>query len=109
MAIDTILAAVDAGQTPDRGRLAEAVRTLLRALAVAAPGRAVEVRVPPFGAVQCGSGPKHTRGTPGNVVEVDPVTWVRLATGRLSWSDALASGGARASGSRADLSPYLPL
>jgi hypothetical protein len=69
----------------------------------------VEVRVPPYGAVQCVAGPRHTRGTPANVVETDPVTWVELASGRLAWADALAQGRVHASGSRTDLSPYLPL
>ena len=60
-------------------------------------------------AVQCIDGPRHTRGTPPNVVETDPVTWVRLAVGLLPWADALASGAVRASGVRADLAPYLPV
>jgi len=89
--------------------LAQAVRVLLRALAVAAPGRSVEVRVPPYGAVQCGEGPRHTRGTPPNVVETDPVTWVEVATGRLGWPEAVAAGRVQRSGGRADLSGYLPL
>jgi hypothetical protein len=107
--VSTVIAALDAGRAPDARALAEAVRTLLRALAAAAPGRAVEVRVPPYGAVQCGEGPRHARGTPPNVVETDPVTWVRLATGRLSWPQALAEGRLRASGTRTDLSAHLPL
>jgi hypothetical protein len=69
----------------------------------------VEVRVPPYAAVQCVEGPRHTRGTPPNLVEMDPVTWVRLATGQTSWADAVASGAVRASGVRADLTAYLPL
>ena len=73
------------------------------------PGRAVEVRVPPVAAVQCVPGPRHTRGTPPNVVETDPVTWIRLATGRLAWAEAVASGAVQASGARADLAPYLPV
>lgn len=85
------------------------MRALLRALAVAAPGRSVEVRVPPYGAVQCVEGPRHTRGTPPNVVETDPVTWVAVATGRLGWEPAVAAGRLRLSGGRADLSRYLPL
>jgi hypothetical protein len=76
-------------------------------LAHRAPGRSVEVRVPPYGAVQCGAGPRHARGTPPNVVETDPITWILLATGRLTWAQALAAGRVRASGNRADLSPYL--
>lgn len=98
-----------AGRTPDTGLLAEAVRGSLRTLATRAPGRSVEVRVPPYGAVQCVAGPTHTRGTPPNVVETDPVTWIKLVTGQLSWADAVAAGQVHASGTRADLSGYLPL
>lgn len=87
--------------------LREAVRFLLRDLARRAPGRSVEVRVPPYGAVQCGAGPRHTRGTPPNVVEMDPPTWLRLATGRLTWADAVADGRITRSGNRADISPYI--
>ena len=74
-----------------------------------APGRAVEVRIPPFAAIQCVAGQRHTRGTPPNVVETDAVTWVLLATGRTRWREALDSGSVQASGQRADLSQYLPL
>jgi hypothetical protein len=87
--------------------LRDAVRHLLAELARRAPGRAVEVRVPPYGAVQCGAGPRHTRGTPANVVEMDPATWVLLATGRLSWTRAVAEGRVSTSGNRADISPYI--
>ena len=73
------------------------------------PGRSVEVRVPPFAAVQCVEGPRHTRGTPPNVVETDPRTWLELATGRLEWSDAVEAGRVMASGTRADLSHWLPV
>jgi hypothetical protein len=100
---------LDAGRTPDARMLADAVRALLRALAAAAPGRSVEVRVPPYGAVQCGEGPRHTRGTPPNLVETDPVTWVLVATGRLGWAQAVADGRIHRSGGRADLSGQLPL
>lgn len=86
-----------------------AVRTLLDALAERAPGRSVEVRVPPFAAVQCVEGPRHSRGTPSNLVEADATTWLRLATGRMTWSDAIDEGQLSASGGRADLSGYLPL
>jgi hypothetical protein len=103
------IAALDAGRTPERGILRDAVRALLAELARRAPGRSVEVRVPPYGAVQCGEGPRHTRGTPPNIVETDPVTWVMLATGRLGWSEAVAEGRVQASGNRADISPYIPL
>jgi uncharacterized protein (TIGR03083 family) len=92
-----------------RPALATAVRTLAEILAAQEPGRSVELRVPPFVAVQAVPGPRHTRGTPPNVVETDPVSWLRLATGRAGFADAVASGTVRASGTRADLAPYLPL
>lgn len=85
----------------DRQALAITVRVLADALAAKAPGASTEVRVPPFAAVQCMPGPRHTRGTPPNVVETDPVTWVRLATGRTTWSAATAAGRLRAGGERA--------
>lgn len=94
---------------PTRNDLARAVRLSLRTLAQTAPGAAVELRVPPFAAVQCVAGPRHTRGTPPNVVETDPRTWLELATGRLTWATALAEGRVTASGTRADLSAWLPL
>ncbi|WP_183648224.1 sterol carrier family protein [Prauserella isguenensis] len=96
-------------EEPDRKQLASAVRLSLRTLAAVAPGHSVEVRVPPFGAVQCVEGPKHTRGTPPNVVETDPRTWLELATGRLPWADAVDRGLVAASGARADVSHWLPL
>lgn len=102
------LAALREGAT-DRTARATAVRYLLQLLAEKAPGHAVEVRVPPFGAVQAIDGPRHTRGTPPNVVETDPDTWIALATGAEAWADAAASGRIRASGVRADLSDVLPL
>lgn len=89
--------------------LALVARVLLDVLAQRHPGRALEVRVPPVAAVQCLRGPRHTRGTPPGVVETDPLTWVRLAAGRLGWADALQSGSLSASGERADLSRVLPL
>lgn len=92
-----------------RPALGSSVRALAEILAAQAPGRSVEVRVPPFVAVQVIEGPRHTRGTPPNVVETDPITWLRLATGRESFADAVRSGRVRASGTRADLSPHLPL
>ena len=104
-----VAAALGAGLAPFPGALRAAARYLAGLLAARSPGRAVEVRVPPYTAVQCIEGPRHTRGTPPNVVEMDPVTWVRLAAGLLSWSDALAGGTVRASGVRADLAPYLPV
>jgi hypothetical protein len=92
-----------------RDATATAVRYLLQALADKVPGNSVEVRVPPFGAVQCVEGPRHTRGTPPNVVEMDAATWLALATGRASWTDAVASGTVHASGTRATLEPYVPV
>jgi hypothetical protein len=97
------------GSDPSRDDLRDATRYLLEELAARAPGRSVEVRVPPYGAVQCLEGPRHTRGTPPNVVETDPQTWLRLATGALTWSEAASSGRLHASGERADLSALLPL
>jgi uncharacterized protein (TIGR03083 family) len=93
----------------DRDAVAATARTLARMLVAQAPGRSVEVRVPPYVAVQCVAGPRHTRGTPPNVVETDPVTWLELATGRLDWADARGAGRVSASGERADLSAYLPV
>ena len=93
----------------DRATRATAVRFTLEELAERAPGRSVEVRVPPFGVAQCVEGPRHTRGTPANVVETDAETWLRLATGTLTWAQALAEGTLHVSGTRADLSPLLPL
>jgi hypothetical protein len=103
------LDALDRGAEPERLTLRDAVRELLGELARKVPGRSVEVRIPPFGAIQCVPGPRHTRGTPPNVVEMDPMTWLVLATGRLTWPDALSSGKVHASGIRTDISEYLPL
>src|SRR5450756_518428 len=86
-----------------------AVRFTLEELAAVAPGGAVEVRVPPDGAVQCVAGPRHTRGTPPNVVEMDPMTWLRLASGLVAWADAVAAGLVSASGERANLAGLVPL
>jgi hypothetical protein len=88
---------------------ATAVRWTLEELAARAPGTGVEVRVPPFGAVQCLPGPRHTRGTPPNVVETDADTWLALAVGELTWSGAVAAGLVTASGRRADLATWLPV
>jgi hypothetical protein len=104
-----VLAARAGDAQPQRAALRAAVRYSLGQLAARVPGRTVEVRVPPFAAVQCVPGPRHTRGTPPNVVETDPLTWLDLATGRLRWEAAIAAGQLRASGQRADLSSYLPL
>jgi hypothetical protein len=107
--VDAALNALDQGVEPERAVLRDAVRALLAELARTAPGRSVEVRIPPFGAVQCVPGPRHTRGTPPNVVETDPMTWLLVATGRLEWPAAVASGKIHASGIRTDLSEYLPV
>ena len=85
------------------------VKSTLALLTSIAPGRAIEVRVPPYAAIQCGDGPTHTRGTPANVIEMNAQTWLALADGSLSWSDAMNNGDIIASGIRADLSQYLPL
>jgi uncharacterized protein (TIGR03083 family) len=95
-----------------RSALARCTRTLAAILAAWHPGRSVEVRVPPYAAVQCAigdPGPTHTRGTPPNVVETDPLTFLRMATGRISWTEAVAAGAVHASGLRANLAPLLPL
>ncbi|KAA0109225.1 sterol carrier family protein [Mycolicibacterium sp. P1-5] len=96
--------------TPDRPEIATAVRLTARTLAALAPGASVELRVPPFVAVQCISGPRHTRGTPPNVVETDPRTWLRLATGLLDVDEASRGGALRLSGSRAgEVASWLPV
>jgi hypothetical protein len=93
----------------DRDATAIAVRYLLQMLSEKAEGNTVEVRVPPFGAVQAIEGPRHTRGTPPNVIEMDAPTWIALATGSLPWAEALHDGRIHASGQRADLTDYLPI
>lgn len=107
--VPVVLRAYERGVRPEREAARFAVRHLLDRLAAKAPGRAVEVRVPPYAAVQCVEGPRHTRGTPPNTVETDGYTWLRLATGALGWEEAIALGLVHASGVRADLSPYLPV
>jgi hypothetical protein len=107
--VSAVLRAYDRGVRPEKEAARAAVRHLLDRLAAAAPGRTVEVRVPPYAAVQAIAGPRHTRGTPPNTVEIDPRTWLELATGRLAWADAVAAGRVAASGTRADLSDHLPL
>ncbi|MEU0332105.1 sterol carrier family protein [Streptomyces sp. NPDC006193] len=107
---DDLNAAVPGLEAPcDRQALAAATRLLADALAVKAPGGSTEVRVPPYAVVQCVEGPRHTRGTPPNVVETDPLTWIRLATGRVAWKDAVAGAKVSASGERADLGGLLPV
>lgn len=118
--VDLVVHADDLSRSlPDRPSItshtpavAACIRTLAAILAAQQPGRSIEVRVPPYAAVQCGigdPGPIHTRGTPPNVVETDPTTFLRLATGRLVWAEALTGGRVSASGQRADLSPALPV
>jgi hypothetical protein len=109
--LSAVRAAVRAEGTDviDRDTRATAVRYTLQALADRAPGNTVEVRVPPFGAVQCIPGPRHTRGTPPNVIETDAQTWLAMATGSLTWRDAVAAGKVNASGQRADLTGLVPL
>jgi hypothetical protein len=107
--VAVVAAALDRGEEPPQAAVRSAARHLLAELERGAPGRSVEVRVVPVAAVQVVAGPRHTRGTPPNVIETDPLTWIRLATGRLGWPEAVRSGAVRASGSRADLSAYLPL
>jgi hypothetical protein len=107
--LDGLAAALVHGRPVDQEELRHAARWALKELARREPGRSVEVRVPGVAAVQCVSGPRHTRGTPPNVVETDAATWVLLATGRRSWAETLAAGAVHASGLRADLSGHLPL
>lgn len=95
--------------TAARPDTATAVRYTLEELAERVPGNSVEVRVPPFGVAQCVPGPRHTRGTPPNVVETDAVTWLALVTGTMTWPDAVSAGKVAASGQRADLSDWMPL
>jgi len=90
-------------------KILEAVKESLTLLTERAPGRAIEVRIPPYAAVQCGDGPTHTRGTPPNVIEMNAETWLALASGERSWADAMSAGLISASGVRADLTELLPL
>lgn len=99
-------ALTDARSSGDRRAL---TKHYLAVLEARAPGRSVEVRIPPYAAIQCIEGVRHTRGTPPAVIETDPDTWIAVASGDLSWADAVASGKVRASGERTDLSPHLPL
>ncbi|MFZ0324307.1 MAG: sterol carrier family protein [Actinomycetes bacterium] len=106
---DDLARSVPPGPPLTRRALQLAVRCLADVVAARSPGRSVELRIPPFAAVQCMPGPSHTRGTPPAVVETDPVTWLRLASGRLSWSEAVATGSVQASGERAELASLMPL
>ncbi len=101
---------LDGGPVPERPVVRAAVKESLAAVAAAAPGHSVEVRVPPYGAIQCVSGPRHGRGTPPNVVETDARTWLALVMGRTSWDAAIESGALTASGIRSgEVSGLLPL
>ncbi|MDH6238341.1 sterol carrier family protein [Cryobacterium sp. CG_9.6] len=104
-----VRAALAEGAGASRDIRAQAVRYTLQLLAEQAEGNTLEVRVPPFGAVQCVAGPRHTRGTPPNVIETDVATWLALATGGLTWTDGVASGLIHASGARADLAGHVPV
>ena len=108
-AVRAALAGLAGGTPASRDIRAQAVRYTLQLLAEQAEGNTLEVRVPPFGAVQCVAGPRHTRGTPPNVIETDAATWLALATGALPWADGLASGSIHASGARADLTGHVPV
>jgi len=108
-AVAAVRAALAEGVAADSKALATAVRFLLEELAEVAPGNSVEVRVPPLGATQCIEGPRHTRGTPPNVVEMKPEIWFALAIGQMAWHDAIAGAQVIASGVRADISEALPL
>ena len=107
-AVSLALARVGGGD-PTKGDLRLLTKHYLAVLETRAPGRSVEVRVPPFAAVQCIEGVRHTRGTPPAVVETDAATWIAVASGQLSWTDAVDQGRVSASGERTDLTPYLPL
>lgn len=95
---------------PSRSQLADAVRHTARLLAADAPGHSVELRVPPFVAVQCIEGPRHTRGVPPNVVEASPHAWLRLATGHSNWDELVAQADTTASGTRAgEIAQWMPI
>ncbi len=98
-----------AGAQPSRDDIRDAVRHFLATLRERAPGKSVEVRVPPYAAVQCIEGARHTRGTPPAVVETDAASWLAMALGRSTFDELRRAGKIRASGERSDLSPLLPL
>jgi hypothetical protein len=101
--------AVSRSAEPDPAQVPAAVRATAHAIAQAHPGKTVEVRIPPYIAVQAFDGLRHTRGTPPNVVETDAATWLALVGGRTTWAEALSAGTVRASGTRADISAVFPL
>ncbi len=96
-------------QIVDRALIKDLVRTTLQFFGQQHPGKSVEIRVPPYSAVQGFAGIRHTRGTPPNVIEMDGPTWIALAIGTLTWGGAVEAGRVRASGTRADLGAYLPM
>lgn len=104
-----VLDALERGENVAQGRQREAVKAALAELVERAPGRSVEIRIPPFAAVQAIPGATHRRGTPPAVVETDTRTWLALALGRITWDEAVRGGTVHASGVRSDLSEYLPL
>ena len=106
---DAALDGLATGRVPATSGAARCGEGIVVRSSATAPGRSVEVRVPPFGAIQCVEGPRHTRGTPPNVVEIDPVTFIQLAAGRVDWADAVRDGRIRASGIRADISALFPI
>lgn len=108
-AVNAVLTAQNTDSKPARSVTATAVRYLLEEISALYPGNTLEVRVPPFGAVQCVEGPKHTRGTPANVIEMNAHTWIHLATGALSWNDAVTGHLVSASGTRASLEGLVPV
>ncbi len=108
-ALAAVAGARTGGRMPARGDVATSVRYLLQLLVEKAPGKSVEVRVPPFGAAQIVDGPRHTRGTPPNVVELAPMVFIDLAVGNVAWADAASAGQISASGTRADLTTLLPV
>jgi hypothetical protein len=107
--VDVCLAEYEAGRNPERIVEKAAVKATLERLVELAPGHSVEVRVPPYAAVQVVEGVRHRRGTPPALVECDARTWLQLSAGWVTWADALASGALRASGERSDLSEHFPL
>ncbi|CAO5160912.1 Mycothiol-dependent maleylpyruvate isomerase metal-binding domain-containing protein [Frankia sp. AiPs1] len=107
--VEAVVHGLDLGVTPSRPALRVATRLIAELFAARVPGHAVELRVPPFAAVQVVEGPRHTRGTPPNVVEAGPVPFLLVCTGRVDFADAVADGRITASGERSDISPHLPL
>ena len=80
------------------------VKEVLAKISKLAPGHAVELRIPPYSAIQCVEGPKHTRGTPPNVVEMSADVLFEIAGGKINWQEAISDGRISASGERSDIS-----